>query len=1050
MTADEEANPAEDAPSSAALERLAAAIDHAAHYLPAQGPITVFIHHNTLHAFEDLPFDEAVQKGARVFGCQPYLLEERFRQELAKGRIRLVDLAAELRLHLGKAADAPVLEFGTRFDLRMAMLQYPLRVAPAAELRWFVAETDALSRFRRDVPEAIRTKFLEETRHWAMRDVRDGGGKSRDKRLHAAMASLLSQFGEASIERWNAKTWESFSMHALWRICRDGVHGVKPVPHPTSPVRHRDVLLAACGEDSDRLVGDLLIRFCASFLDQGFSTWPLPEREAGFYRAFDALYRQPCGPPDAWLRGLPAELARIAAAGLSPLASIHESLELLGVREAERDEFLTGTLLALRGWAGMVREVEMRSDRVARPIPAGSLVEFVAIRLLLDRLALAHIAANMLDYQGPLQQLRDRARHATPKPDFALQEQRAFLVYKIAQSLGWTPGVLYRLGKSEWSTLVHEIESFSGVERRQVFQHAYERRYRTQILDAIATHSRGRCERIAAPRFQVLTCLDEREESFRRHLEELAPNSETFGLAGFFSVPMYYRGAADAHYVPLCPVVIRPQHWVEEDVVYTFEDEHRRRALTRKALGTASHQIHVGSRTFAGGALLTALFGVLATIPLVARVLFPRITAQIRSRFGKWVQPPPATVLQLERSHPEPKCEEGHLGFSVDEMLNMGERVLRDIGLTRGFARFVFVFGHGSNSVNNPHKSAYDCGACGGSAGGPNARVLAQILNDRRVRDGLLERGIDIPQDTTFVSALHNTGDDSLTYADLDQIAKPALKEFEQIREVLERACDRNAHERARRFVSAPLDMTFPAARRHVEGRAADLSQTRPECGHATNAICYVGRRDRVRGLYLDRRAFLTSYDPEQDDAEATILGRILAAAVPVCAGINLEYYFSYVDPAGFGCATKLPHNVSALLGVMDGAASDLRTGLPWQMVEIHEPVRLLFVIETTPAKMLALMARDPVLDRHVRHGWVQLAVLDARSSNLQVFESGGFVPYVPESTTLPEVKSSVDWYRGWREHLSPAVVVPPPLSTSAYENGNGHANSNGNGNGHG
>ena len=154
--------------------------------------------------------------------------------------------------------------------------------------------------------------------------------------------------------------------------------------------------------------------------------------------------------------------------------------------------------------------------------------------------------------------------------------------------------------------------------------------------------------------------------------------------------------------------------------------------------------------------------------------------------------------------------------------------------------------------------------------------------------------------------------------------------------------------------MSAPLTLTPEEARRHVEGRAEDLAQTRPEYGHATNAICIVGRRSRTRGLFLDRRAFLTSYDPTQDDAESTILTGLLRAVFPVCAGINLEYYFSYVDPTGYGCGTKLPHNITSLLGVMDGAASDLRTGLPWQMVEIHEPVRLLFVIETTPEAMLA------------------------------------------------------------------------------------------------
>src|SRR5207237_8236728 len=121
---------------------------------------------------------------------------------------------------------------------------------------------------------------------------------------------------------------------------------------------------------------------------------------------------------------------------------------------------------------------------------------------------------------------------------------------------------------------------------------------------------------------------------------------------------------------------------------------------------------------------------------------------------------------------------------------------------------------------------------------------------------------------------------------------------------------------------------------------------------------------------FFDRRAFLTSYDPTQDTPDAAILTRTLAAVFPVCGGINLEYYFSHTDNPGYGCGTKLPHNITSLLGVMDGAASALRTGLPWQVVEIHEPVRLLFVIETTPETMLRIMARDPGIRQLVRHGW--------------------------------------------------------------------------------
>ena len=461
----------------------------------------------------------------------------------------------------------------------------------------------------------------------------------------------------------------------------------------------------------------------------------------------------------------------------------------------------------------------------------------------------------------------------------------------------------------------------------------------------------------------------------------------------------------------------------------TYEESHLRRAKTRQALGAASHQVHVGSRTIAGGALLTGLFGTFATFPLVARVLFPRLTGQIKRLFGSLVQPPPMTQLQLERSCQNPGHTDEAIGFTVQEMTNIGERLLRDIGLTSNFARLVLIVGHGSNSLNNPHKSAYDCGACGGGAGGPNARALAEMLNDHRVREGLAERGLAIPRETYFVGSFHNTCDDSVNYMDLERLPKSHQRLFGELFQAVDEACNRNAHERCRRFVSAPLSLSFEQARRHVEARSEDLAQTRPECGHATNAVCVVGRRERTRGLFMDRRAFLTSYDPLQDDENCAILTRILQAVVPVCGGINLEYYFSYVDPMGWGCGTKLPHNVTSMLGVMDGPLSDLRTGLPWQMVEIHEPVRLLFVIETKPEKLLRIMEANPPIARMIENQWVQVATLDPQSDRIQVFDQGKFRDHQGEANSLPMVDNSFQWYRGWREHLGFAVIKPSVAS---------------------
>src|SRR5581483_3865959 len=317
------------------LEHLRKAIDHAAHLLPAQGPIPVFIHHNTLHALEDLPFTEAVKRGATVFGCQPYLTRSRYREELRRGRISFADLEAILRENLGVWADEKILGFCTRLELRLAMLQYPVPFGPTEELVWFVAERDALRKIRGDVSAAVRGRLIAETRRWMMRDLRGShevgrpvpflAGEAKGKQ--ADLAGLLERFRASRIEEWNEDIWEAFTLQALWRICCDRVADVPDLAlPPLLSLRHRDLLLQVTRADADLLVHDVLIRFCGAFLDQGLARWQLPRRDEGFYRAFCALYRQPLGPPDYWLRELASELGRLEDEHVSSLASIRESL----------------------------------------------------------------------------------------------------------------------------------------------------------------------------------------------------------------------------------------------------------------------------------------------------------------------------------------------------------------------------------------------------------------------------------------------------------------------------------------------------------------------------------------------------------------------------------------------------------------------------------------------------------------------------------------------------------------------------------------------------
>lgn len=1060
-----DANTPEPSLKFSAIQR---AIEHGAHLLPAQGPITAFVHHNTLHAFEDLNFDSAVRKGGKVFGCHPYLPEKKYREMVTNGRIRNKDIEAVLIEHLGDRAKDLLGFLGTRFSLYRAILGHSLHDGPSVDLRWVIGDTNALNKFRDDAPEGVKKQFVDDSRQWVMRNLRNQDA-TNDLDSHEIPATLRDSFQQlfdlfdaSKIESWADEKWESFVLHLLWKTCEHGaaqnnsVVELSTVLEPTNEyprksqatpateslnhrfesstasIRHRNWLLDLTCEDSDELVHELLIPFCAAFLDQGFSNWQLKDRDKGFFAAFVEMYGKSSGLAKPWRRGLATELRRHMSKGISPIESIGQSLADLGVSNGELVEFIGETLLALRGFAGMLWQLESRGDRVNRAMPKGTLVEYLAIRLILDRLSVRHVAKLNAIYTGELAYLRPWVNDQLDKrrTNGTTQQQRnAFRLFELAQLLNWKPRSLAQNCQAEWQRIVSELNQFSGIERRQVYHLAYERKYRNETLDAVRVHSKRTRElplndSTTQPEFQMVCCIDEREESFRRHLEEIHPECETFAAAGFFAIPMYYRGAADAHYTPLCPVVIKPDHYVREEVVYSLKEEATKRKRARRTIGTVTHRVHIGSRTLTGGWLGTAILGSLATFPLVARILFPRMTARLRGLMGGFVKPPEVTRLHLERKpeHPPGPAME-QLGFTVDEMANTVERLLRDIGLTINFARIFFVCGHGSASLNNPHEAAHDCGACAGGRGGPNARAFAQMANDPRVRNLVEAKGLKIPDSTIFVGCYHNTCDDNVTYYDLDQIPSTHQAEFETASEAVVEARKRDAHERCRRFESAPLDLTFDEALIHVEGRAEDLSQVRPEYGHATNALCFVGERKWNRGMFLDRRAFLQSYDPKQDDDDFTILERILQAVIPVCAGINLEYYFSFVDPVGYGCGTKLPHNITSLIGVMNGAGSDLRTGLPWQMVEIHEPVRLLFVIETNEVAMYKIIDQNDAIKRLVNGNWVQLAILDSSNSEIKHYRNGRFEYYKPETEELSKAPNSVDWYRGWRDHLKFASV---------------------------
>lgn len=919
------------------LETLRHIVAHTAHLLPAQGPIGVFIHHNTLHAFQHLPFEQAVVEASKVYGTEPYMREEAYRRAVGEGRILVEDIDTVL----ASEENPEVWPGMRRQELRRRLLVPGLR------------------------------QFQPETVQW---DLEQEG--------------LL----------------EGAAARSLFELC---VKHTQPEPNQEPVIRPRDGVLRLTGVDIDDVVHPWLIRLGAVYTDQGLAYWPMPNREAGFLAASLTLFRQPFCLLPSELKTLGARCAQMTGPGIPAEETVRRAFEALGVESNEWEALIEAELLALGGWAGMMHRLEAEPELAPHERIPATLMEFFAVRMLLT------VAAVDSQISDPA------AWKAAEKPDdtFGRRLAAAATLMDAAQQLDVPAGRI--------PALQVEVEAFHEVERRRILHLAYERRHERQVLLPLREHRRRaplpEPEKLSA---QVFFCIDEREESIRRHLEEIAPSIETFGAAGFFGAAINYTGIDDAHGVSLCPVVVKPAHAVVERPSDGHHGVLERRLQVRNVWARVMREWHVNSRTLMGGWVATAALGMLSFFPMAARVLSPRRHALLLGWLNSHILPEPRTELAFERQDAAGHhAAEGLLaGFTVQEKVDRVAAVLGMAGLRRGFARLVAVLGHGSTSLNNPHESAHDCGACGGRRGGPNGRLFAAMANHLGVRAGLRERGIMIPDDTWFIGGYHDTCNDDVDLYDLEEVPQTHRRELADLRTALDKARAASAHERARRFEAADWPSDFDGGLRHAQDRAEQLAEPRPEYGHCTNAVAIVGRRSSTRGLFLDRRAFLISYDMAQDPNNNSLAG-LLGAVIPVCGGISLEYYFSFVDNERYGCGTKLPHNVTGLVGVMNGYESDLRTGLPWQMVEIHEPVRILFVIESTPERIEATIRANELNWEFLHNRWIRVAAMDPNTGEMQIYRNGVWKVVEGDDEALASTPSSVAWYGGHREHLAMARI---------------------------
>ncbi len=1080
--------------------RLREAVDRLDHVLPGQAPILDFVHHNTLHGYQHQPFAEALESAERLTGIHGYLPETEFRRFHARGRILDEDLDAALAEQADLRADADWLEAGGRAikrrELYRIALVHGIESVTPSQLTWKIEELNALERFQDDLPPRARHRLLESYKRG--RDYPEGVAERAVVRdlWEACLAALgLADFALHPEELLDLSVQRAEGLLARFRPEASG---------PGAPLAHqrmrgearaaleaswadlgeglslRGLVLNLTGVDVLDTVRPALIHHTASHMDEGLAAWHSPDRGEGLYAAWRRLAPGDVGYLLAdtadWrttLKALPAEA----------VDAVQAELAHLGLPEDRWAGYLRRLALELPGWSGLVNWRHTHGNYEPNRAAPTSLMDYLAIRLVLDRLALERVCRETWEVPATLPALRghfernlseflvrhslfqgqppeylcsgarqllaeagseraDRKRwreladmiftwkHSAlaDQPDSHTPFRNGWRLFRLAQHLGLSGHDIRALSGEGCETLLSALDELPKARRGLSWLLAYERRYREELFNAL-TNNRGRgpwARRDERPEAQIVFCMDDREEGFRRHLEELNPRLETLGAAGFFGVALNWRGLDDAKVTPLCPIVVTPSHEVREAPragQESAKDRHdRRRALRRKLSALFNQEIR---RNLLSSSFLMGLLAPGVLLGLLGKIVLPFRQAGLVEKADARLVPEVQTGLALTAADDGTPATpaQPRLGFTDLEQADRVTGFLRNTGLTYGFGPLVVLMGHGSMSQNNPHLAAYDCGACSGRHGGPNARAFAAMANRPEVRKLLAERGIDIPADTWFLGAEHNTCNEDIAWFDLADLPSSARPWLNKLKGELDRARQLSAHERCRRLASAPRAPGLPQALAHIAERAADFSQARPELGHATNAAAFVGRRSLSRGAFFDRRVFLISYDPTQDPS-GTVLEGILLAVGPVGAGINLEYYFSTVNNDRYGCGTKVPHNVAGLFGVMEGAASDLRTGLPRQMIEIHEAMRLQIVVEHKPEVLAAIYQRQPPLRELIGNGWIHVAALDPDTGVITQFVPGqGFVAWEREARPLPVVERSGDWYAGRSGALGPALI---------------------------
>ncbi|HKK06979.1 MAG TPA: DUF2309 domain-containing protein [Gammaproteobacteria bacterium] len=631
--------------------RIRAMVYVAGEPIPNFWPMRAFIHHNPLHGLEHLPFAEAVEQGQRMFHARGFLKRADYQRYQTQGKVDQERLAAEVDAFLAGRERLPGV------DLRAWLLTLLTHTTEP------VAATDPLA---------------------AITDIQ------------AALAGREVSPAQPDQE----VIFEGLRRELLdWRTVYEAV----------------DVLY---GTEIGAELDELVIKSCLDFFDEGQSVWAMPGRERGFFSAWREVASRN---GRLYLRGL--HITGIVGDEDTPEGVIARVMQTLAVPEDRWPGYFARELARLHGWAGFIRWRSTASHYYWGEQYPADLVDLLAVRLTLALALLSErgrrgMPLTATDVARALEQrphetyLRYEFHSGSVLPAMAVrveqtlaterpkQIERVFADYvdakradqarRQAQRLGELarqanqPRALDDLSDQQLGRLLETLGQFEKDEG-MIWLRAMEQHAMTRLLDGLSLESPEAPDK--RPFAQALFCIDTRSERIRRHLES-AGDYQTYGIAGFFGVPVSFMELGKGSEINLCPVLLTPKNLVLEMAVGHGKDDPAAVTVLEKAL-------HELKESVLSPFVTVEAIGLLFGLDMVGKTVIPQHYNRWRQRLHEHKPHTHLLIDKLTREQADSvvravqraviaKAVEHELGLEAEQVNDALVRELREAALGNG------------------------------------------------------------------------------------------------------------------------------------------------------------------------------------------------------------------------------------------------------------------------------------------------------------------------------------------------------------------------------